>query len=305
MMIPPGLESSSFSDSVNLSLVTEETIPETVKVIVATLLFGGGLIPAAISANKSLFATLTGKKGASDSDTDNPATSLDPYAGKKVAYVEDSGAGGPELPNSGLVFASERIPVADVVAIAGRIDGVDSVADWRNLPSAKLEGLSDTNNPPMWLPRATFKANVRGAKFRGWPNDPKTGKPVGGEELKAAEEARVKKSGASIGDAALDAVYDTWAWGSSVATPDKVDAQLKDWRKDADSLDLGRFVNAAIRGRAVTAFAAFTFIFIQVVAYCSLFIGPALRVFFDVDIGFGVAGSCGPEGCTNILDVFR
>lgn len=303
-MMPP-IEDSlvSLSNSVDLSLVTEETVPQTLKVASAVLLFGGGLIPATISANKSLVSTLKGKKG-SDSASDNPATSLDPTAGQKVAYIEDSGAGGPKLPNSAAIFASEKIPLVDVLAIVGRIDGVDSIADWKNLPSTKVEGLSNPDNAPMWLPRATFKANIRKAKFRSWPNDPSTGLPVGGEDLKRSEQSRVSKQGALIGDSALDAVYDTWAWGASVATPDKVDNQLNDWR-NGDSLDVGKFVFAAVRGRAVTTLAAITFVIIQIVAYFSLFIAPALRVFFDVDIGFGVAGTCGPEGCTNIMDLLN
>ena len=52
---------------------------------------------------------------------------------------------------------------------------------------------------------------MRKAKWIGWPVDPKTGEPIGGEELKKAEEKRISQKGALIGDAALDAVWDTWA----------------------------------------------------------------------------------------------
>jgi len=75
-----------------------------------------------------------------------------------------------------------------------------------------------------------------------------------------------------------------------------VDAQLNDWRVGG-TLDLGKLTNAAIRGRATTGFAAFSFVFIQVIAYGTLFIAPALRFFFDIDIGFGQLGSCGENGC--------
>lgn len=103
-----------------------------------------------------------------------------------------------------------------------------------------------------------------------------------------------------IGDAALDAVFDTWAWGAGIATPDKVQNQLNDWRV-GDSLDVGKLTNAAIRGRATTGFAAFTFIAIQVIAYGTLFIAPALRVLFDIDIGFGIFGECSDNGCTKLF----
>ena len=100
-----------------------------------------------------------------------------------------------------------------MIAICGRISDINSVAKWGDLPSTKLPNLSNKDKPPMWLPRATFKSNVRAAKFQSWPVDPDTGLPIGGEDLKKAEEGRIKKNGALIGDAALDAVFDTWAWG--------------------------------------------------------------------------------------------
>lgn len=299
-MMPEGMDVLTGSTTV-LSQVTAETMPDTIKTVFTALLFGGGLIPATISANKAMFTKMGGEN--SDSSNDNPATSLDPTAGQKVTYIADSGASGPELPNAALIFPNEKIPLVDIVAIAGRIDGLDSVADWRNLPSAKLEGLSDPENPPMWLPRATFKANIRKNKFKAWPTDPTSGLPLGGEDLKKAELPRVSKPGALIGDAALDAVFDTWAWGSSVATPDKVTTQLNDWRR-GDSLDVNKFAGAATRGRAVTVAAAVTFVVIQIIAYGSLFVAPALRVFLDVDIGFGSAGSCGEAGCLEVWKLF-
>lgn len=288
------ISSIASSSGVLLSDLSFDRVKEGMKSILIVLFAGGGLIPAAIGANKALMGTLSGAR--KDQNAGNPETNLDPTLAEIKTYIESSGATGPNLPNSGLIFASEDIPVADIIAITGRMSNVDDVADWRNLPSAKLDNLSNPDNPPMWLPRATFKANIRKAKFKGWPEDPNTGVPVGGAELKKAEEARIKRNGVVIGDAALDAVFDTWAWGAGIATPEKVDAQLNDWRVGG-TLDLGKLTNAAIRGRATTGFAAFSFVFIQVIAYGTLFIAPALRFFFDIDIGFGQLGSCGENGC--------
>jgi hypothetical protein len=62
---------------------------------------------------------------------------------------------------------------------------------------------------------------------------------------------------------------------------------------------VSEFTGAASRGRAVTGLGAFSFIVIQVIAYGTLFIAPALRVFFDIDIGFGQMGQC--DGICNSL----
>ena len=69
-------------------------------------------------------------------------------------------------------------------------------------------------NPIMWLPRSEFKKNIRAAKFKEWPTDALTGDPIGGKELEKAERKRISTSKALIGDAALDAVFDSWAWVS-------------------------------------------------------------------------------------------
>jgi len=273
---------------------------ELAKSIGIPLLFGGGLIPAAIIANKSMVGTLMKKRPEKPDLTDiEKETYLDPTFGQ-ADYVESSGATGKNLPGSGLLFAPEPIPLSDIIAIVGRMDGnAASVADWGNLPSTKLPNVSQTN-PPMWLPRATFKANIRKAKFQGWPLDDK-GRPVGGEELRAAEEGRISKSGALIGDAALDAMFDTWAWGANIATPDKVGTQLRSWRPDGQSFNQLGFTTAAVSGRALVGIAALSFVVIQVVAYGTLFIAPALRVFANVDIGFGQMGECDPTLCTKLF----
>jgi len=297
-MIPPledlsnilqssGTDNDFLARSTNLLLseMTSEKQGAIAKGAIISLLFGGGLIPSAIDANKSLIGTLRGKRrGGEDMSVSD--------------YIPTSNASGPPLPNSFLLFPSEEIPLVDILAILGRIDDVNSIADWRNLDTAKMVGV-DNVNPPMWLPRGDFKKNVRSAKWKGWPTD-KSGEPVGGKELEKEEGKRIGKVGVVIGDAALDAVFDSWAWGSSVATPDKVETTLALYKNSDGAFDVDEFIGAAARGRAVTGFAALTFIFIQVIAYCSLFIAPLLRVVFDIDIGFGVLGDCDGT-CTTLF----
>jgi hypothetical protein len=257
------------------------------------LALGGGLIPATISANKSMVNTLFGKNREEEDPAElakiAPGKTFDPtlMETKYRKYVEDSGATGPDLPFSALLFAPERIPVSDIAAVLGRIQDVNSIAKWKDLPSTKMPNVS--LDAPMWLPRKAFKVNMRKAKFIGWPKDPQTGEPLGGQALKDAELARVSKKDALISDAALDAVFDTWAWGASIATPDKVEATLKVYQKaDANEVSLNDFIGAAIRGRSATGFAALFFVVIQYVAFGALFVGPTLRYLFDIDIGFGL-----------------
>lgn len=268
-VLPTPLETSDM-----LLSVSSEDYRELAKSTIIVLLFGGGLIPAAIAANKSMVGTLTGK------------AKSDPN------YIAESDASGPALPGQALLFANESIPLVDVIAIMGRIRGTDSIANWTKLPS--------TEQAPnvMWLPRAMFKENIRNSKFTSWPVD-KNGEPIGGKELEKMEKGRISKKGAVIGDAALEAVFDSWAWGASIATPDKVEKTLQIYKK-GDFFDVSEFVSAATRGRAVTGLGALTFVVIQVVAYSSLFIAPLLRTFFNLDIGFGQLGDC--EGiCTSIF----
>jgi hypothetical protein len=220
------------ADAVADVVEVEKDYSDMTKTVLISLVLGGGLIPALISANSAMFLSLSGKR---DEDEDvealenvKPGESFDPtlLETKFRKYVADSGASGPDLPFSSLLFAADKIPLADIVAILGRIKDVDTVADWKNLPSAKMRNVSLTD-PPMWLPRKAFKVNIRKAKFLGWPTDTKSGEPVGGEELKAAEGSRVSKQGAAISDAALDAVFDSWAWEASIAIPDKVGNTLR------------------------------------------------------------------------------
>ena len=292
------LSPMDFQDAIPsmLTAMDDEDMGNFGKSAAIVFVLGGGLIPALIGANSAMFKTLFSNSNRKEEDPEELAKiaksgdTFDPTLTetKFRQYVEDSGATGPELPLSGLLFAPEKIPVADIVAILGRIADVNSIADWKNLPSTKMPGVS--SNPPMWLPRDAFKVYIRKAKFLGWPTDPKTGLPVGGEELKNAELQRVSKQGALISDAALDAVFDTWAWGAGVATPDKVAKTLKVFQPSSDQVNLGDFVGAAIRGRSATGFAALFFITLQIVALGALFIGPTLRVLFDIDIGFGQLG---------------
>jgi hypothetical protein len=234
---------------------------ELLKTVAIVLTLGGGLIPATISANRQMIQALSGRKGYNNGEPvkeDDPNNTFDPTAGKGVnpalrQYVIDSGASGPPLPNQKLLFSADNIPLADIIAVLGRIPDTDSIVDWRKLPSATRSGtISNTDNPPMWLPRSAFKVLIRQAKFVAWPNDPKTGQPVGGNDLKQAELSRVSKPNVQIGDAALDAVFDSWAWGASIATPDKVENTLKLFKQTPTELDLDAFVGAAIRGREYT-----------------------------------------------------
>jgi len=135
-------------------LLSKADVGELAKSAGIVLLFGGGLIPAAIAANKAMIGTLSGNRAGGDD---------------RLNYVADSGASGPALPGQALLFASEKIPLVDIIAIMGRIQGYESLADWKSLPS------TEQSAKVMWLPRAMYKANIRKAKFTGWPVDPKTG----------------------------------------------------------------------------------------------------------------------------------
>ena len=89
-------------------------------------------------------------------------------------------------------------------------------------------------------------------------------------------------------------------WYHPYTHPHRTQATLAVFKKTDGSIDLNEFVGAAARGRAVTGFAALTFVFIQVIAYSALFITPALRVILNIDIGFGVLGDC--DGiCTTLF----
>jgi hypothetical protein len=288
----------SLSPSISKSSLSMMAIPDVpeglVRDVLTALVLAGGLIPALISSNGAMFSALSGRKGyikegeepGKDVETYenfDPNNTFDPTMGdpknqKYREYVISSGATGPELASSQFLFSADNIPLVDIIAILGRIDDVDSVADWNDLPSTK-RGTFTSSNPPMCLPRKAFKVNIRKNKFLGWPNDPKTGLPVGGEELKLAEGKRISKKDAIIGDAALDAVFDSWSWGASIATPDKVANTLKIAKPvpGANEVDLDAFVGAAIRGRSNTAFAALSFVIIQLIVFGALFIGPLLK----------------------------
>lgn len=285
-----------------LALVQEGDTSQITKSVVIGLVFGGGLIPAAINGNKEMINTLTGKRPLQQ-DAGDPKTSLDPTIAetKYRTYIEDSGASGPLLPAASILFSQEPIKLVDIIAIMGRIQDVNSLCDWKNLPSAKRDNVSLTN-PPLWLPRAAFKVNIRKSKqWYGWPLDATTGEPIGGVALQKAEEGRIQRQGALIGDAALDAVWDTWAWGASIGTPDKVMKQLRNYHPTPRELNVNNLVSAILFGRSLTGLAALTFVVIQVVAYGALFVGPLLRTFADVDIGFGGLGMCDPDTCVKLF----
>jgi len=233
---------SSSSSSSSLSMAAE-FVPDSGEItrnVLIALTLGGGLIPALISANGAMFTALSGRKGylkegeepdknVETYDNFDPNNTFDPTMGDPkffCEYVIRSGASGPELTNSQFLLSADKIPLVDIISILGRIDDVNSIADWKNLPSTK-RGEFTSADPPMWLPRKAFKVLIRKNKFLGWPIDSKTGDYIGGEELKVAEVKRISKQDALIGDASLDAVFDSWSWGASIATPDKVTDTLK------------------------------------------------------------------------------
>lgn len=73
--------------------------------------------------------------------------------------------------------------------------------------------------------------------------------------------------------------------GASVATPDKVERTLSKVKPGKNEVDLNAFVGAAVGGRANTAFAAFSFVVIQIFVYGTLFIRPLINSLTGVDIG--------------------
>ncbi|GMH52379.1 hypothetical protein TrST_g6586 [Triparma strigata] len=281
-----------------------EKLPSMSKNIVIVLAFGGGLIPAAIAANKSMLSLVLGKKnqkdmadskrtieGGSESRTTAGLKSLDPKF-SEIRYIESTSPG-PDLTTSPLLFQGP-LKLLDIISIISRIEKTDDLADWKNLPSTKVSDLATPDNPPMWLPRSLFKTNIRSKKFKKWP-ETSSGIPLGGVELQ--KEYSSKMNSLPIPDNALDVVFDTWAWGASIATPDKVERELGKWRREG--FDLKEFEASAVKGRSVTGLAIVSFIVIQVAAYGVLFVAPFLREFCNIDIGFGTLGSCGVDGCVD------
>jgi hypothetical protein len=128
---------------------------EAVKTVVIALPLGGGLVRALIGANKAMVKTLAGEKDAQEEEDPKnikPGESFDPtlMETRYRRYVEDSGASGPSFPFNSVLLASQRTPLADIVAILGRIGDVNALADRSNLPSTKMPNVSLTE-PPMWL----------------------------------------------------------------------------------------------------------------------------------------------------------
>jgi len=278
-------------------------VGEYTKAAVITLALGGGLIPALIGGNKGMIDQLTGKRRSMEYEVDdNPETSLDPTVGDKQyrKFVSSDDVPGPSVTGSAFMFQNGDVKLSDIIAVIGRIPDLESVADWRNLPSTKRMGTVGTT-PPMWLPRAAFKVNMRKAPFKGWPVD-QNGVPIGGEDFKREQEKRISQKGYMISDAALDAVWDTWSGGSGISTPDKVAGALRSYRKSSTEFDVNSFAVSVVLGKSVVVLAAITFIFIQVIALGTLFIAPTLRIFFDIDIGFGDVGTCDPETCVRLFN---
>lgn len=228
----------------------------------------------------------------SESRTTKGLKSLDPSY-DKIVYIPSTSPG-PSLSSSPFLLQGS-VKTLDILNVISRIQSVDSLCKWADLPSTKVDDLATPDNPPMWLPRSTFKTNIRKNKPGAWPINIE-GNPIS-PELYAEYNGKLRN--VDIPDNALDVVFDTWAWGASIATPDKVSTQLNSWRNC--EFDLNKFERAAIGGRSVTGLAILTFIVIQVAAYGVLFVAPFFREVFNVDLGFGTLGSCGVEGCVNLF----
>jgi hypothetical protein len=61
--------------------------------------------------------------------------------------------------------------------------------------------------------------------------------------------AQISKEDTFVGDAALDDVFDFWAYRASIATPDKVGNTLIIFKPNPAEVDLGAFESAAITSR--------------------------------------------------------
>jgi hypothetical protein len=70
----------------------------------------------------------------------------------------------------------------------------------------------------------------------------------------------------------------------AIVMPDKAVDTLNIFKLNPLEVGLGAFVSTAIRGRSKTGFAALTFI---VIAFGTLFVGPALRIFSDIHMELG------------------
>ena len=268
--------SLSMLDPTHLFLASYDTplpdkLKEASKILVIFAAFGGGLIPACIAVNRSIIATLSGGKIRELIDEQNNVISEGGTQDKTLDVVSSiKGQQFVETQTTGeKIFPFTDARVSDVETILKIIQDVDSFAKWKDLPSTKVPNLVNPDSPPMWLPRATFKANMR----------KKLGKKV------------------TSPDSALDAVFDSVTGGAGVMTFDKASS----WIKNTDSGSFSAFKLQFLLSKSSTMVAIITFVTLQVTAFGVLFIAPFLREFLNVDVGWGVIGTCAAEGCQTLF----
>jgi len=142
-------------------------LPDLAKATVIILAFGGGLIPALLSVNKSIAGILIGDRTREDVEKMNEIIS----SGNKVDTLEDVSlirgqvyVDEPEVSDGDDIVCKPLAAIrrSNVESILSALNTIDDFVDWSNLPSTKVKNLEVPTNPPMWLPRATFKASVRG-----------------------------------------------------------------------------------------------------------------------------------------------
>jgi hypothetical protein len=115
---------------------------------------------------------------------------------------------------------------------------------------------------------------------------------MGGIELKAGEMAQISQQDVLIGDAVLDAIFNSWAWGPNIAMLDKVEDTLNICKLNKLEVDMDAFVSAALPFRDTQQQdPPLTFITIQLVFFGTLFVEPAIRFLKKIDIGLESLGS--------------
>jgi hypothetical protein len=125
-------------------ILADKDYGEAVKTVVIALTLGGGLIPALIGANKAMVKILAGEKDSEkEEDPKNikPGESFDPsyiYGNKVSQIYRGLGRYWTELSLCLRAVCIRTHPLADIVAILGRIGDVNTLADWRKLPSTKM-----------------------------------------------------------------------------------------------------------------------------------------------------------------------
>jgi len=253
-----------------------EKLPSLAKSGLIVLAFGGGLIPALLGVNGSIGKLLSGDRtkqeiedmnkrmAESDGEKLDSLDDIDLIRGQ--VYIEDDVGKDEETFGQPLI----KVRKSDVTKILAVLNSIDDFTDWGNLPSTKVPNLEVPTDPPMWLPRATFKASVR---------------------------SRIK---GEVPDRPLDVIFDSISSGAGVITRSKADAWLSDMN-EADN-KLRKLNEKYVGSKAITVTAILLFAVLQISAFGTLFVAPILREFFNIDIGFGGSlGTCAETGCSTLF----